>query len=62
MMDPRNVVIFGASGGIGRALVEAYAGKAAVERVHAVSRGGNAAFAIDPSAEHKISQHRASGY
>ena len=59
MMDPRNVVIFGASGGIGRALVEAYAGKAAVESVHAVSRSGNAAFAVDPSAEDKISQHQA---
>lgn len=39
-----NAVVFGASGGIGRAFVEALVQDAAVARVHAVSRGAVAAF------------------
>ncbi|MCG7629907.1 SDR family NAD(P)-dependent oxidoreductase [Epibacterium sp. MM17-32] len=59
MTEPRNVLIFGASGGIGRALVEAYAGMATVERVHAVARRGNLAFSGAQAALAKIQQHRA---
>lgn len=59
MTDPRTVVIFGASGGIGRALVETYTGMSAVETVHAVSRGGDISFEGSPLGQEKIAQHQA---
>lgn len=51
---PREVVILGASGGIGGALLRHYVAMPSVERIHAVSRSGNTG-AQDP----KIIPHRA---
>lgn len=51
---PREVVIFGASGGLGRALVAAYAARDSVKRIHAVGRRVDTL----PTGE-KITPHRA---
>lgn len=51
--DPREVVIFGATGGIGAALTRFYADLPSVERVHAISR--RPGFFESP----KVQEHRA---
>jgi len=51
---PREIVVFGASGGLGGALVAAYAARDSVARIHAVGRRAEAL----PTGE-KITPHRA---